>query len=673
MIRANFDAYNSYVTDSLHQWDINQDLAISGLNLTIAPEIHFANDLMDRAIVRQSALSSGVVTVRIPNSLLQEALTIKAYVGLYKDTTFSIIETIEIPVIAKARPSDYKIEDSDEEIYSFDRLENEIANMITCNDFNATVSRLSSEAENNKKALENQIANIVAINNKTDGNSELVDIRTGADGIVYPSAGDAVRNQVEDFKKISHLAINFEQGKYLDKDGNAYNYAQFETSDFISLIDEVGNIRRDLYISCITNKASCVCFYDSNKKLILADTVQTETFSEYRGTTVGIEGCYYVRISNRIGANKKIISFINFDEIDNTYMYDMLPTKNGNMLFPYDSGVKKGKYIHTQGNIIDYEGLFVSAPIFVKKGITYKFTQNSSTFGKKAYCAVCDRYGNVKRGRALDIVDDCVVCTADENGFMMINFADDSYKFTEEEIFDKVIITRGEVKPSRLAGLKIAYNGDSIAESRTSGTASNGGGYPKLIAEKTGSTYVNRAVGGGVLAVQEGRHNVVTDIVNMPDDADLICLEGGINDYWRSIPMGTFSKTDYNNVLDNTTVLGALEDILRQSIKKWVGKPICFVIVHKVLDTAWTKNSQGYTFEELREQMIGLLNKYSIPYYDCYEKGGLNAYIDELNNAYLTGGESTSGDGCHPNKEGYERYYVPQLISLFESILPMTD
>ena len=123
MIRANFSAYNSYVTDSLYQWDINRDLAISGLNLTVAPEIHFANDNMARAIVRQSTLEAGVVTVRIPNSLLQAPLTVKVYVGIYEDDTFKVIESIEIPVIPKARPLDYTIEDSDEEIYSFNKFE----------------------------------------------------------------------------------------------------------------------------------------------------------------------------------------------------------------------------------------------------------------------------------------------------------------------------------------------------------------------------------------------------------------------------------------------------------------------------------------------------------------------------------------------------------------------
>lgn len=125
MLHVHFNTYSNYVTDSLYQWDLNQDLVINGLNLTTAPEIHFSNANMDRAIVRQSTLEGGVVTVRIPNSLLQEALTIKAHVGIYEGEVFRTVEIVEIPVRAKARPFDYTMSD-DDEIYSFKALEYKI-------------------------------------------------------------------------------------------------------------------------------------------------------------------------------------------------------------------------------------------------------------------------------------------------------------------------------------------------------------------------------------------------------------------------------------------------------------------------------------------------------------------------------------------------------------------
>lgn len=130
MVKANFNAYNSYITDSLYQWDLNQVLKVYGLNLETIPEVHFSNSNMGKAIVRQATIENHVVNVTIPNSLLQEPLRIFAHIGIYEGDTFKTVEMVEIPVIARKRPEDYTIEDTDEEIYSFKELENKIDNAL---------------------------------------------------------------------------------------------------------------------------------------------------------------------------------------------------------------------------------------------------------------------------------------------------------------------------------------------------------------------------------------------------------------------------------------------------------------------------------------------------------------------------------------------------------------
>ena len=69
--------------------------------------------------------------------------------------------------------------------------------------------------------------------------------------------------------------------------------------------------------------------------------------------------------------------------------------------------------------------------------------------------------------------------------------------------------------------------------------------------------------------------------------------------------------------------------------------------------------------------MIGICEKYSIPYYDAWSESGLNFWNNvHLDNYFIIRDGNTTGDGTHPNTEGYKRYYVPQLISLFEKIMP---
>lgn len=196
MIRANFNAYGSYVTDSVTQWDKNQELTVTGLNLVSAPEVHFSNANMRSAIVRQAKMEDHIVTVKIPNSILQQALIIKAEIGVYEGATFKTVELVEIPVRPAKIPEDYTIAD-DEEIYSFNRLENQLANKAT-----------NADVETVNKRLDNIVAN----KNNTEGNSELVDMRVDADGKTHTSAGEAMRQNA--IRRMIHIEDDLNNHTY---------------------------------------------------------------------------------------------------------------------------------------------------------------------------------------------------------------------------------------------------------------------------------------------------------------------------------------------------------------------------------------------------------------------------------------------------------------------------
>lgn len=127
---VNVQKDNRYTVEPLYQWDVNQVLEIRGLSLPSIPSIHFTNEAMDKAIVRQAAMDdAGVITVNVPNSLLQKPYKIKAYVCIYEGETFETLYKIEIPVNARKKPADYTIED-DQEVYSFNALENSVNNAV---------------------------------------------------------------------------------------------------------------------------------------------------------------------------------------------------------------------------------------------------------------------------------------------------------------------------------------------------------------------------------------------------------------------------------------------------------------------------------------------------------------------------------------------------------------
>ena len=233
---------------------------------------------------------------------------------------------------------------------------------------------------------------------------------------------------------------------------------------------------------------------------------------------------------------------------------------------------------------------------------------------------------------------------------------------------DRSIVNEVEsLSRSPLYEKKIVYDGDSIAESRNN----NGGGYAKLISDATDSVYVNFAKGGARLSSHNSGHSVVKNLAKLPDDADLYCFEGGINDFWGNVPIGTCDPNDYTGELDPSTICGALETIFRHCMDKFPGKPVCFVITHKIQNTAYGSNQNGDTFEDYRNAMVTVCQKYSIPYYDAFNESGLNGWNQTQNKLYLTANSSGKGDGIHPNEDGYRRYYAPQLLNLFERIIPM--
>lgn len=232
----------------------------------------------------------------------------------------------------------------------------------------------------------------------------------------------------------------------------------------------------------------------------------------------------------------------------------------------------------------------------------------------------------------------------------------------EDEILNhenRIATLEGKKTESVLKGKTIVYDGDSIC--------ANGNGYAKIIAETVDGGFVNYAVGGGRLRTQTGSNDSfhsITDTLetikrNSPN-ADLYCFEGGVNDQRNGTELGDFDAYDYTGTLDTTTVCGALEYIFRFCLSNFVGKPICFVIAHKCNST-WQDPAE---FQQFREKMIGICEKYAIPYFDAWAEGGLNYWCQAHNDNYFT------GDGIHPTEEGYKKYYVPQLISLFEKIIP---
>ncbi len=524
------------------------------------------------------------------------------------------------------------------------------------------------------EAVDERIDNIITSPAPTE--QEIIDARLGANGVTYDSLGDAIREQVDSLLYMGEMKNSV--SKVCDSNSNNRFYIYAKKGDIIVVegaTGDNGNRFGVYYMDGTNNGYSCPIGASGNN---IGVRFRAEKDILYIGVyclvgttitiTISKEPLY---ITNYYDKDTKQSGFIDSGTIYNGYYHsDFIPFAMGEKIifngYPGTFGSVRAFFYNDE---FSYRGRVLAV---LRDDGLYEIETDLTKVGS-AFNSLGDIY-YVAFNMSVAGSDTAVFYKNDvpyDNSVLYGHHLPEDENAWFNEI-QKDYIANAGTQP--IAGMKIAYNGDSIAESRLTGTAQNGGGYPKMIADLTGGTYDNRAQSGGVLAsaIPNGSaaRYVVSDIINMPDDADLVCFEGGVNDYWDNVPLGDFVDNDYTGALDTTTICGALESIFRQATAKWVGKPIVFVIVHKVTNIVYVQNSAGYTFAQAREKMIGICQKYAIPFYDAFAESGLNGYNSIQNTNFLTANASGTPDGCHPNAAGYEKYYVPQLIALFNSVIP---
>lgn len=106
-----FDADNAAVT-KLYQWDVGITLYITNSKITEAYNVHFANKTCTEAYSCSSTYSDGVLSVTIPDILLQQAYPIWGYIYAEDDDYGRTVFTFKIRVIARPQPADYVYEES---------------------------------------------------------------------------------------------------------------------------------------------------------------------------------------------------------------------------------------------------------------------------------------------------------------------------------------------------------------------------------------------------------------------------------------------------------------------------------------------------------------------------------------------------------------------------------
>lgn len=209
-------------------------------------------------------------------------------------------------------------------------------------------------------------------------------------------------------------------------------------------------------------------------------------------------------------------------------------------------------------------------------------------------------------------------------------------------------------------GKKIGFDGDSICYGQ-----GNNGGYAKVLVDEYGIVSENISVAGGTIASgtyypdENPRHWICESVPNLSSSNDYIVIEGGVNDVWQNVPLGSISS-GYSATLDKTTFYGALETICKTLRTTFIGKKVGFLIPHKI-------NSGMATDGAYYDAIYECTNKWGVPLLDlsimCPPFGFMDSNYQTIKDTY-----TVNGDGTHPNPLCYSTFYVPKIVDWLLSL-----
>ena len=198
------------------------------------------------------------------------------------------------------------------------------------------------------------------------------------------------------------------------------------------------------------------------------------------------------------------------------------------------------------------------------------------------------------------------------------------------------------------AGYHVSFLGDSFTYGDK--LASREQSYAALLAGMMQAvSYENNGLNGSCMG---GEHpdRFVDRYVLISEDADLIFVLGGTNDYEFATPIGTMTDTD------SRTFYGCLNLLMCGLQQKYPDAQIIFLTPLR-RNRGTRKNPVGCTLEDYAYAMMNIGEFYDIPVMDLYHAQELN-FVG--NRRYLV-------DGLHPTALGHRRIADYLYNALFEA------
>lgn len=243
---------------------------------------------------------------------------------------------------------------------------------------------------------------------------------------------------------------------------------------------------------------------------------------------------------------------------------------------------------------------------------------------------------------------------------MLVGF----YDVTKKTVFVNTPSLNKRVK-------KIACLGDSITFGSGAGGV-NGWQYHRYVHEwcilnGIETTIVNLGIGGTTVSNGSNRNAnaFCTRLDTVPEDADVLIIWGGTNDYGHNTPLGNMESTD------TKTFYGAYKYLLNWLAEHRPNTRLLMLTPLKryyrssantdFVDAQKVRNGKGHLLPDYVQAVRELAADYCIPCVDLFSESGLNPSLEVVRQNFMP-------DGLHPNAEGNKRIY-PKILAKLRPLL----
>ena len=513
------------------------------------------------------------------------------------------------------------------------------------NTYKAEINQIVATQNNRLITLEGRMDEFASLTEgSTTGDAELADIRVGIDGTTYSSAGNAVRGQIENLQHgadITQVDLTLNDG-YVQKTGTiATNRTDYSYSDIFQIyaghlyrIHAIGSVSISILSQWVSGSFS--------KNLIIGDGLTTDYYF-YAETDM------YVRLCSANNTNVGLL-------IDNILMYDINPCTmyNTNMIPLNKQMLLADGYVQSASGWVSDDNRYCVSDIINLKGGTLYYFHAIGTSG----CAILSKWNNGSYVENILVGDattyDHFYRPTSDISVRLSSANENNSGFTinrKEICMYSIPVYQDIMEDNILKGKTVNVIGDSYVAGNTLGASST---WHYMMAQNNSMVYNNYGINGNTLIGDDATYHRGTPVVerytSMTDDADIIIVIGGKNDYNVQVPIADFKS--------------GLETLCQGLVNKYVGKKICFFTPWYVPQSVLADLGNDGTIPliDYCNAIEEICEKYSIPVFNC-KKSEIYTFNATFRSTYFQSGNDIS----HLNADG-SRYFLHRAEDFVRSL-----